>query len=159
MSKDEGDGYVAMVAPCMISQEHPLFCVSDVFNAVFVHGNMLGDSMYYGRGAGKLPTASAVVSDVVDCARHIGKTVMCFWEDEDVKLASIDNVSRKFFVRADKAKADEAKVKEVFGNVEFVSVDSITDEVAFVTEVMTEKAFKEKTEELGAVISRIRIEE
>lgn len=159
MSKDMGDEYFAMVAPCMISREHPLYSVNDVFNAVFVHGNMLGDSMYYGRGAGKLPTASAVVSDVVDCARHIGKTVMCFWEDEDVKLASIDNVSRKFFVRADKAKADEAKVKEVFGNVEFVSVDSITDEVAFVTEVMTEKAFKEKAEELGAVISRIRIEE
>lgn len=159
MSKDMGDEYFAMVAPCMISREHPLYSVNDVFNAVFVHGNMLGDSMYYGRGAGKLPTASAVVSDVVDCARHIGKTVMCFWEDEDVKLASIDNVSRKFFVRADKAKVDEAKVKEVFGNVEFVSVDSITDEVAFVTEVMTEKAFKEKAEELGAVISRIRIEE
>ncbi len=159
MSKDMGNEYFAMVAPCMISREHPLYSVNDVFNAVFVHGNMLGDSMYYGRGAGKLPTASAVVSDVVDCARHIGKTVMCFWEDEDVKLASIDNVSRKFFVRADKAKADEAKVKEVFGNVEFVTVDSITDEVAFVTEVMTEKDFKEKAEELGAVISRIRIEE
>ncbi|MBQ6888337.1 MAG: homoserine dehydrogenase [Lachnospiraceae bacterium] len=159
MSKDMGDEYFAMVAPFMISREHPLYSVNDVFNAVFVHGNMLGDSMYYGRGAGKLPTASAVVSDVVDCARHIGKTVMCFWEDEDVKLASIDNVSRKFFVRADKAKADEAKVKEVFGNVEFVSVASITDEVAFVTEVMTEKEFKEKAESLNAVISRIRIEE
>lgn len=159
MSKDLGDEYFAMVAPCMISREHPLYSVNDVFNAVFVHGNMLGDSMYYGRGAGKLPTASAVVSDVVDCARHIGKTVMCFWEDEDVKLASIDNVSRKFFVRADKSKADEAKVKEVFGNVEFVSVASITDEVAFVTEVMTEKEFKEKAESLNAVISRIRIEE
>ena len=159
MSKDMGDEYFAMVAPCMISREHPLYSVNDVFNAVFVHGNMLGDSMYYGRGAGKLPTASAVVSDVVDCARHIGKTVMCFWEDEDVKLASIDSVSRKFFVRADKAKADEAKVKAVFGNVEFVTVDSITNEVAFVTEVLTEKAFKEKVEELGAVISRIRIEE
>ena len=159
MSKDLGDEYFAMVAPCMISREHPLYSVNDVFNAVFVHGNMLGDSMYYGRGAGKLPTASAVVSDVVDCARHIGKTVMCFWEDEDVKLASIDNVSRKFFVRADKSKADEEKVKEVFGNVEFVSVASITDEVAFVTEVMTEKEFKEKAESLNAVISRIRIEE
>ena len=159
MSKDMGNEYFAMVAPCMISREHPLYSVNDVFNAVFVHGNMLGDSMYYGRGAGKLPTASAVVSDVVDCARHIGKTVMCFWEDEDVKLASIDSVSRKFFVRADKAKADEAKVKAVFGNVEFVTVDSITNEVAFVTEVLTEKAFKEKVEELGAVISRIRIEE
>lgn len=159
MSKDMGNEYFAMVAPFMISREHPLYSVNDVFNAVFVHGNMLGDSMYYGRGAGKLPTASAVVSDVVDCARHIGKTIMCFWEDEDVKLASIDNVSRRFFVRADKSKADEAKVKEVFGEVQFVSVASITDEIGFVTEVMTEKDFKEKAEKFGAVISRIRIEE
>ncbi len=159
MSKDMGDEYFAMVAPFMISREHPLYSVNDVFNAVFVHGNMLGDSMYYGRGAGKLPTASAVVSDVVDCARHIGKTVMCFWEDEDVKLASMDNVSHKFFVRVDKSKADEAKVKEVFGNVQVVQVPSLTNEVGFVTEVMTEKAFKEKAEELGAVISRIRIEQ
>ncbi len=158
MSKDLGDEYFAMVAPFMISNEHPLYSVNDVFNAVFVHGNMLGDSMYYGRGAGKLPTASAVVSDVVDCARHMGKTVMCFWEDEDVKLASIDNVSHKFFVRADKAKADEAKVKEVFGDVEFVNVASLTDEFGFVTASMTEKDFKEKAEKLGAVRNRIRIE-
>ena len=59
-----------MVAPFLLSKEHPLAMVHGVFNAVFVTGNMLGDSMYYGRGAGKLPTASAVVSDVVDCARH-----------------------------------------------------------------------------------------
>ena len=97
MSKNVGNEYFAMVAPFMISKEHPLYSVNDVFNAVFVHGNMLGDSMYYGRGAGKLPTASAVVSDVIDCARHIGKTVMCLWEDEDVKLADIDQVSRRFF--------------------------------------------------------------
>lgn len=159
MSKDMGEEYFAMVAPFMISREHPLYSVNDVFNAVFVHGNMLGDSMYYGRGAGKLPTASAVVSDVVDCARHIGKTIMCFWEDEDVKLASIDNVSRRFFVRVDKNKAEETKVKEVFGKVEFVYVPSLTNEFGFVTEVMTEKEFREKAEALNAVISRIRIEE
>ena len=63
--------------------------VHGVFNAVFVTGNMLGDSMYYGRGAGKLPTASAVVSDVIDCARHQGKVIMCFWDKEEVKLADI----------------------------------------------------------------------
>ena len=76
LSKDTDDGFFAMVAPFMIPKEHPLYSVKDVFNAVYVHGNMLGDSMYYGRGAGKLPTASAVVSDVVDCARHPGKTIM-----------------------------------------------------------------------------------
>ena len=73
MSRDREDGFFAMVAPFMISRSHPLYSVSGVFNAIYVHGNMLGDSMYYGRGAGKLPTASAVVSDVVDCARHQGQ--------------------------------------------------------------------------------------
>ncbi len=159
MSKEQGDEYFAMVAPFLISREHPLYSVNDVFNAVFVHGNMLGDSMYYGRGAGKLPTASAVVSDVVDCARHIGKTIMCFWEDEDVKLAGIDHVSRKFFIRVDSTKADEAKVKEIFGDGKVVKVSSLQNEFGFVTEVMTEKAFKDKAEKLGAMISRIRIEE
>ena len=75
LAKEENGGLYAMVSPFLISKNHPLSMVNDVFNAVCVHGNMLGDSMYYGRGAGKLPTASAVVSDVVDCARHIGKII------------------------------------------------------------------------------------
>ena len=65
-SKEVDGKLFAMVAPFMISRDNPLYMVNDVFNAVCVHGNMLGDSMYYGKGAGKLPTASAVVSDVVD---------------------------------------------------------------------------------------------
>ena len=89
LSQDTEDGFFAMVAPFMISREHPLYSVNDVFNAVYVHGNMLGDSMYYGRGAGKLPTASAVVSDVVDCARHQGMTIMCFWDEEKLNVADV----------------------------------------------------------------------
>lgn len=88
-----------MVAPFLLSKEHPLAMVHGVFNAVFVTGNMLGDSMYYGRGAGKLPTASAVVSDVIDCARHQGKVIMCFWDKEEVKLADIGEAERSFFIR------------------------------------------------------------
>ena len=60
-SRKVGDSYCAMVSPCMLPQEHPLYPVNDVFNAIFVHGNVLGDAMFYGSGAGKLPTASAVV--------------------------------------------------------------------------------------------------
>ena len=129
--------------------------VNDVFNAVFVHGNMLGDSMYYGRGAGKLPTASAVVSDVVDCARHIGKVIMCFWDDETVKLTGIDEASRKFFVRVAAEKEKEAIA--VFGSMAVVEAD-VAGEFAFVTDAMTEKEFNEKAEKVG-IISRIRIEE
>lgn len=154
MSKDEGDGYVAMVAPCMISQEHPLFCVSDVFNAVFVRGNMLGDSMYYGRGAGKLATASAVVADVVDCARHIGKTVTCIWDEEVVELKDYMDSAKKFFVRVKNEGADRAAT--LFGYIEKIEV--IDGEFGFVTEVMTEREFADKAAQLSEMITRIRVE-
>ena len=133
MSKDEGDGYVALVAPCMISQEHPLFCVSDVFNAVFVHGNMLGDAMFYGRGAGKLATASAVVADVVECARYLGETVTCLWDDEAVSLKDYKDSAKKFFVRVKNEGADQAAT--LFGYIEKIEV--VDGEFGFVTEVMT----------------------
>ena len=154
MSKDEGDGYVAMVAPCMISQEHPLFCVSDVFNAVFVRGNMLGDAMFYGRGAGKQATASAVVADVVDCARHLGTTVTCLWDDEVVELKDYKESAKKFFVRVKNEGADRAA--SLFGYIE--KIDVIDGEFGFVTEVMTEKEFASKAEQLPEMITRIRVE-
>lgn len=152
LAKEENGGLYAMVSPFLISKNHPLSMVNDVFNAVCVHGNMLGDSMYYGRGAGKLPTASAVVSDVVDCARHIGKIITCFWDAEDVKLTNVDEVERTFFVRVEKAKEQEAK--ETFGDVKEVTA-GVDGEFAFVTGRMSEKEFNEKAEKVG-VISRIR---
>lgn len=152
LAKEENGGLYAMVSPFLISKSHPLCIVNDVFNAVCVHGNMLGDSMYYGRGAGKLPTASAVVSDVVDCARHIGKIITCFWDAEDVKLTNVDEVERAFFVRVEKAKEQEAK--ETFGDVKEITA-GVDGEFAFVTGRMSEKEFNEKAEKVG-VISRIR---
>lgn len=154
MSRDTEKGFFAMVAPFLISKDHPLYSVSDVFNAVYVHGNMLGDSMYYGRGAGKLPTASAVVSDVVDCARHLGKTVMCFWENEDVKVTGIEEDQGKFFVRVTSAQKDA--VIDTFGSLAEINV-GIAEEFAFMTQVMTEKDFNGKIEEIGGCINRIRI--
>lgn len=150
------DTALAMVAPFMIAKEHPLAMVNDVFNAVFVTGNMLGDSMYYGRGAGKLPTASAVVSDVVDCARHQGKTIMCFWDKEDVKLADVADTRKAFFVRV---KADaKAMVEKIFAGCEAVVVEGRTTDAGYITPVMTEREFAEKCSALGdAVLNRIRL--
>lgn len=153
-SKEVDGKFYAMVAPFMISKDHPLYMVNDVFNAVCVHGNMLGDSMYYGRGAGKLPTASAVVSDVVDCARHLGKVIMCFWDAEDVQLTGIDQASRRFFVRVDQD--NESKALQIFESVSVIEAD-VPGEFAFVTDEMTEKEFHKKADEVG-IISRIRIE-
>ena len=153
-SKEVDGKLFAMVAPFMISRDNPLYMVNDVFNAVCVHGNMLGDSMYYGKGAGKLPTASAVVSDVVDCARHIGKVIMCFWDDEDVKVSDVSEARRAFFVRVDVAKEKEAI--DTFKSVRAIEAD-VEGEFAFVTDVMSEKEFNEKADAVG-IISRIRME-
>ncbi len=157
MSKEVGNETLAMVAPFMISAEHPLHMVNGVFNAVFVHGNMLGDSMYYGKGAGKLPTASAVVSDVIDCARHIGKVIMCFWDATDAKLMNVEEAENKFFFRV--KSGNEDKVKAVFGEVKSVKLPGKDEEEAFVTSLMKEKDFAEKYEKLADICvgNRIRV--
>lgn len=157
MSKEVGDETLAMVAPFMISADHPLHMVNGVFNAVFVHGNMLGDSMYYGKGAGKLPTASAVVSDVIDCARHIGKVIMCFWDATDAKLMNVEEAENKFFFRVKSGNGE--KVKAVFGEVKSVKLSGMDEEEAFVTSLMKEKDFTEKYEKIAdiCVENRIRV--
>ena len=148
---------MAMVAPCMIDQAHPLYMVNGVFNAVCVKGNMLGDSMYYGRGAGKLPTASAVVSDVIDCARHQERTIMCFWEEEEAKMVEIGEVERTFFVRA--RLEGRGEVEAAFPGGKVIQVSGRTDEFGYFTGVMKEKEFAAKYETLGEnMISRIRVE-
>ena len=154
MSKDTKDGYEAMVAPFMISDDHPLHAVNGVFNAIFVHGNMLGDSMFYGRGAGKLPTASAVVSDVVDCARHLGKTIICIWDKEELSLKDYRDSSKEFFLRVKKEGWEKAK--ELFEIQQVVEI--IDGEVGIVTKEMTERAFEEKAAKLPEMITRIRME-
>lgn len=157
MSKEVGDETLAVVAPFMISADHPLHMVNGVFNAVFVHGNMLGDSMYYGKGAGKLPTASAVVSDVIDCARHIGKVIMCFWDATDAKLMNVEEAENKFFFRVKSGNGE--KVKAVFGEVKSVKLSGMDEEEAFVTSLMKEKDFTEKYEKIADICvgNRIRV--
>ncbi len=154
-SKKVGNSYYAMVAPFMLSQQHPLYSVNDVFNAIFVHGNVLGDAMFYGSGAGKLPTASAVVADIVDIAKHLHRNIMISWSSKKLELVDCKKASSRFFVRATDS---EKEVKAIFGNVEFVKVPEITDEVGFVTDVLTEEEFEEKSAKLKNMRQRIRVE-
>ena len=159
VSKLQEEGCFVMVAPFMTSNHNPLHGISDVFNAVFVHSNMLGDSMYYGRGAGKLPTASAVVSDVVDCARHQGKTVMCLWDEEEVKPLDYMLASRKFFVRADRGLLDEEKAREAFGEIKIIKLEEKPKEYGFVTPLMQEKEFERIRSSVDGILGRIRLED
>lgn len=156
-SKKVDDKVYAMVAPMMIDSTHPLYSVNDVFNGIFVRGNLLGDVMFYGKGAGKLPTASAVVADVVDAAKHLGTNIMTIWSSKKLELACIDEASQKFFVRLSGSKEEnESKVKAAFGAVKEVKA-GFGDEYAFITEEMKEKTFKTEIEKFDNMISRIRV--
>ena len=155
------DGKVyCMVAPVIISEKHPLYHVDDVFNAVFVHGNMLDDAMFYGRGAGKLPTASAVVSDVVDEVKHMGKNIMQIWEPGKLELGNFDEWKHKFLIRIQSEDIDDVNmedVKNAFGDVLYVKAPGIVNETAFVTNPIEEGVFKEAIQKFDGVISTIRV--
>ncbi len=148
------DGKVyAMVAPFMLDEENPLHSVSGVFNAIKMHGDMLGNVMLYGKGAGKHATASAVVSDVIDCARNLGHNKIVYWSPEKRTLGDIDTFTTKFFVRV-KGVVDKAALEEQFGGVTLVS--GIENETAFITEEISEAKYKKAAENFE-VINKIRI--
>ena len=156
--KVDDNAYYAMTAPFLVGKQSPLYSVNDVFNAVFVHGNMLGDSMYYGSGAGKLPTASAVVGDIIDEAKHLHKTIFTRWSSEPAKLLSMDEVKGRFFVRVREVASE--KVNALFGKVKVVKLAQFPGEFAFLTSEMTQGEFKMKLDGLnGLVLSEIRVKD
>jgi homoserine dehydrogenase len=151
------DGKVfAMVSPVLIKSDNPLYSVDDVFNAIYVRGNMLGDAMFYGKGAGKLPTASAVVSDVVETIKQKGINVMSGWSSEKQELLDFADSKRRFFVRVKESSNIVNKISEVFGKVEPIDM-GIAGECAFVTGEMTEKEFEDRKTQIPDIITRIRL--
>ena len=159
-SKRHDDHLHAIVAPFLLGKEHPLYNVDDVFNAVFVRGNMLGDAMFYGSGAGKLPTASAVVADVVDEAKHLHRNIMTMWKSEKLELEPIEDTSRRFFIRiSGNSEERKAETENCFGLGKIVLVDGLDGEFGYLTESMTEGDYLKKAEEFGGVISMIRAED
>lgn len=153
-SKKMEEGYTAMVAPFLLPSTHPLYSVNDVFNAIFVHGNVLGDAMFYGSGAGKLPTASAVVADIVDIAKHLDINIAVEWSTKKQELIDFKNMVNRYFVRTT-AKKDE--IEKVFGAVTFVTAEGVDGETGFVTECMSEAEYEKKAVELGNVLQMIRM--
>lgn len=153
-SKKVDNKVFAMISPVMINSKNPLYSVNDVFNGIFVKGNLLGDVMFYGAGAGKLPTASAVVSDVVDAVKHLGTNIMQIWSSKQLELADINEAKYRYFVRV--PKEDETKAFEVFGVIQDIDA-GVYGDFGFITEEMTEKEYKEKAEQL-TIRNMIRVE-
>jgi homoserine dehydrogenase len=155
-SRKVGDDIYAYVAPMLLPDTHPLIGVNDVFNAIFVKGNVLGDVMFYGQGAGKLPTASAVVADVVDAVKNWGTDIMASWSSQKQQLSDIKSATNQYFVRLKGEQREQ--VTAAFGEVAFVTLAEATDETAFVTDEMKESEFDTKLAALDGVINYIRAE-
>jgi homoserine dehydrogenase len=157
-SKKEGDSYCAMVAPFLLPKEHPLYNVNDVFNAIFVHGNVLGDAMFYGSGAGKLPTASAVVADIVDIVKHRGRNILISWSSKKMELLDYKKTSNRFFLRIKGEEGERLpQLTELFGALETVKVPEISGEFGIVTGSLEEGAFADLCSKTDGILQTIRL--
>ena len=156
--KVDGTRY-SMVAPFVVYPSNPLYNVKNVFNAILVKGDMLGDVMFYGKGAGSLPTASAVVSDVVDAIKRTGYTASICWSEETRTVGSADAFATPYFVRVNGIGLED-KIADTFGDVEFIEGegDLADTETAFITGVLSGSEFEKAAAEFD-VISRIRVSE
>lgn len=139
---EKKDKTFARVAPMLVSKDFPLAGVNDVFNAIVVEGSYLGTSMFYGKGAGKFPTASAVVADVIESVRHINaKKAYLEWKPSpEGYMLDIMETECKYFVKSNKTLAE---VQAMFGNVTFAD-GSVDGDLAYITEKMTEREFLAK---------------
>ena len=155
--KRSGEELCAIVAPHLVTKAHPLYNIEDVFNAIFVKGNMLGDSMFYGSGAGKLPTASAVVGDIVEAAKNPNRSMMATWDAEKLALEEKAETVKKFFVRVKgDAEALKADLENTFGTIQVVNV--VEGEFGFVTEAMSEGAYEAAASKFPQICRMIRVE-
>ncbi len=156
----------ARVAPAVVLANNPLSMVNDVFNAILLKGNMLGDVMFYGRGAGKLPTASAVVSDIVDAVRHKNVNLGIKWSEDKQELMDIDDVNVSKLVRVEYSDKDKAAacVKRLFGTENILETEEAFDEFAFVTDCAKESDINDRLEGLlncdgiNGILNTIRME-
>lgn len=161
---DDGRIEIA-VEPMFISHESQLSSVDDVFNGIMVRGDSTGDVVFYGKGAGKLPTASAVVADIIDCVKHFKARKYLFWEDSTENYVS--NYEESIFSMYVRATAQdltvaEEEIKKHFGTFKrLYSENAPKNQIAFVTQPMQVKHIYKVAEELKssgvAVVSMVRI--
>ena len=143
----------AMVAPFLVFENCQLYHVNNVFNGILVTGNATGDVLFYGKGAGKLPTAGAVAGDIIEAAKYYGLPSDTIWSKEKANMAKQGSSVGRFYVRLNENEAMEAR--KLLG-VTAESASSKSGEVAFITEAMSEDDFNSKIAKLNA-LSRIRV--
>ncbi len=136
-----GDKALAMVAPVMIGSENPLYGVRGVYNGILVKSQMLGETMYYGSGAGKLPTASAVVADLIEAVQQDKEPVSAGWRNEQQLMEESGKFRYRYFVRIEGAAAQKKEqIQKAFGDAETIVLEG-TDEFALLTGEFFEEEF------------------
>lgn len=136
------------VAPHFVSKNLAISGINDVYNGIVVRGDTVEDVLFCGRGAGKFPTASAVVADVIDAARHIDKTKnTILWEEGGDYIADLRILTSRYYIRAS---AGLEKAKALFGKLKIIS-EASGGECAFLTEPLTGFAFEEGLAELRRI--------
>ena len=141
-----------------IEENSQLANVDDVFNGILVRGDATGDVVFYGKGAGKLPTASAVVADVVDAAKHLNRFIMTGWSSEKLEMIDVSQVESRFFVRMKGSYTESlAKVEEVFGTIDAKVVAEVGKEFGFITSKMKEEEYRAKAAQFDNIIGMIRV--
>lgn len=136
----------ARVRPTAVSREHIISGVNGVFNAVLVTGDQTGDVMFYGKGAGKEATASAVVADIMDCAKHLDARKYLSWDDgdENYVATNLDEECRLLVrIKADDYEKTLNKFSAIFGDISCVK-NQYTKEIAFITEKELESEINKK---------------
>ena len=157
-SRIEGDRVTAFVAPVMIGPDNPLYGVNGVYNGILVKGNMLGTSMYFGSGAGKLPTASAVVADMIEAAVYSEENIPLGWTGEKQDIEPISSGTFRYFVRIDGTALPETeKLCQLLQAEKRIEIPGLP-EVGILTSPMTEAEFNQKKECISGIISIIRAE-
>ena len=145
------DKIAAFVSPAVVFHGSQLASVNGVFNAILVRGDAVGDVCFYGQGAGKLATASAVVADMVDSAVHVERRINFGWGagNEDYVVDEKATIEMPFYVRA---KSSESKVKALLNDVKFLTrVGQPSDEFAFITDSMTQNELNEKLKDVEVI--------
>ena len=140
----------ASVYPALVPRDNMLSGVNDVYNAVVVKGDATDDVMFYGKGAGKLPTASAVVADIIDCVKHLQTRKYLFWEDGcESYVEAQENVPTKLYVRLSNTDNSVApQIKALFGDDVALLNNTVSNEIVFITNTEIEKALTEKIAKL-----------
>jgi len=142
----------ARVSPVIMDKYNPLSTVKNEFNAIMVKGNIIGTVMFYGLGAGKLPTAGAVVSDVIDCAKHLNTNIMYIWSREKTELLPVSQEQTRRLVRVKFTHKEQAltAVKEIFASELIIQLQPTDDEFAFITGLLPESELEVKLDKLEA---------